>query len=477
MGILCKKKLLTAVFLCFVMARDLKNNKLKIWLGDLKNQLPHLRDIDITGNLTWLPSRNLLALPSLQIIRGVSWSEACDNCMLVRNNSQREKELIENFKNGEFFDGHKGDCRAIKYTFSDHLKHFATYGFFSTCFEVNTMCYSTMVEPAPIHRCWDVDNYVLNLEYIIGPIALVLNLIVVIITLITPKLYKNVAMLLVCNIAFSDLCLALYSILITSIRKIPYVEFYSIMDSVCPCLGFLWTIAQTITVSTLVLLTIERYLAIIFCMAPDVRMRRTVALRCIVVTWLVAIVVATLPAVGIGVYTGNTYCIPLNPRKDIPHMYEFSIGASSTAIILYLITIPLYIHIYRFVKRSRLTGVNRETCVARRIAVMVFCNMLFFCLPILIGLLWVLFNFTKGMNPIIKEIITGVFPTICFTVNAMINPLLYAYRNETFMYNLKGWLKDIRNILQRKARSLSQSITPPSPQQTRIEELHIINVK
>lgn len=285
-------------------------------------------------------------------------------------------------------------------------------------------------------------------------------------------------MLLVCNIAFSDMCLVLYSILITSIRKIPYVRFYSIMDSVCPCLGFLWTIAQCITVSTLVLLTIERYLAIIFCMAPDVRMRRKIALRCIVVTWLLAIAIATLPAAGIGVYTSNTYCIPLNPKKDIPHMYEFSIGAASSAVILYLITIPLHIHIYRYVKRSSsLTGVNRETSVARKIAVMVVCNMLFFCLPILVALLWVLFNFTKGMDPVIKEIITGVLPTICFSLNAMINPLLYAYRNETFMYNLKGWLKDIRNILQRKARSFSHSTAPSSNQQSRIEELNVINIK
>ncbi|XP_031550972.1 lutropin-choriogonadotropic hormone receptor-like [Actinia tenebrosa] len=445
---------------------DLKYNKLKIWHGDFKNQLPFLESVDVTGNVTWLPSHNLLELPSLQIIRGVGWSEACSNCVLVRNNSQQEKEVIENFKKGELLEGRKGDCRAIKHRFSDHLKHFATYGFFSSCFEVNTKCYSTMVETIPIHRCWNMDNYVLNLEFIIGPIALVLNLIVVIITLTTPKLFKNVAMLLVCNIAFSDLCLALYSILITSIRRIPYAQFYSIIDSVCPCLGFLWTISQANTVLTLVFLTIERYLAIIYCMAPDIRMRRTVALRCIFVTWVVAMVTAILPAVGIGVYTGNTYCVPLNPRKDIPYMYEFSIGATSACIILYLITIPLYLHIYRFVKRSSLTGVKRETSVAKRIAIMVFCNIMFFCLPVLIGLLWVSCNFTKGMDPIIKEIITGVVPTICFTLNSMINPLLYAYRNETFMYTLKGWLKDVRDIVRRRARSLSHSTTLPSPHQT-----------
>ena len=251
------------------------------------------------------------------------------------------------------------------------------------------------------------------------------------------------------------------------------------MDSVCPCLGFLWLIAQIITVLTLVLLTIERYLAIIYCMAPDIRLRRKVALRCIVVTWVLAIVLATLPAVGIGVYTSNTYCVPLNPRKNIPYMYEFSIGVASTGILLYLITIPLYIHIYGFVKRSNINGVNRETGVARKIAIMVFCNMLFFCLPILIGLLWVLFNFTRGLDPIIKEIITGVLPTICFSLNAMTNPLLYAYRNTTFMYNLKGWLKDMRNIIRQRARSLSQtqSTSLPSPQQTRKEELNIANIK
>lgn len=317
-----------------------------------------------------------------------------------------------------------------------------------------------------------MDNLFLNIEFILGPVAFVLNIIVIVNTVLTPKLRTNVAMILVCNIALSDAFLSLYSILITSIRKMPYVKFYVVMSSVCPCLGFMWLMAQCVTIMTLVFLTVERYLAIVYCMSPAVRMRQKQAIRCAVSSWIVAIIVAILPVCGIGVYTTNTYCIPLYRKKDIPHMYGFSVGITVGSMALYSTTIPLYIHIYRFVKHNGLEGFNRaDSSVARKIAVMVGCNMFFFCFPVFIGLLWVSFHFTKGLDPVVKEIITGVIPTIAFTLNCLINPLLYAYRNKSFVHALRDRLE----ILRTKARALSLSNSPSTPQRTCAEDINMIN--
>lgn len=440
-----------------------------MWTGNLSAQTPNLKSIDVTGN-SWLPSNNILAHKNLQTLRGVTWSNSCTHCTLVRNSSHRDNEAE---KDGEFIDGKAGECRAMQYTATSQLQTFKRYGYYSACFDVNTPCYRTMVELIPIHRCWDVDNHILNIEFIIGPVAIVLNLIVVVNTVITPKLRKNVAMVLVCNIAISDLCLSLYAVLITSVRKMPYAKFYYKMDSICPLLGFLWLTAQTVTVFTLLLLTTERYLAIVYCMSPAIRMRLKVAVRCVVSTWIFAIAIAILPASGIGVYTANTYCIPFYRRKDIPHMYEFSLGIGISAIALYLMTIPLYIHIYLYVKRNNLEGFSRaDNSVAKKIAVMVGCNFMFFCFPLVIGLLWVSVHFTKGLDPIVKEIITGVVPVIAFTVNCVINPLLYAYRNTSFMDSLKERLV----LLRTKARALSLSNGPSTPQKTFTEDINMVHV-
>ncbi|KAK3753989.1 hypothetical protein QZH41_009264, partial [Actinostola sp. cb2023] len=450
---------------------NLKDNKLIKWRGNLTAQTPKLKVIDVTGNGLWLPGNNILGLQSLQIVIGANWSKTCTQCTLVRNDSHHGNE-IQSFKDGEFFHGREGECRAMKYVVSDQLHRFASHGFYSNCFEENTTCYSTLVESIPIHRCWDMDNYILNIEFLLGPIAVVLNSLVLFITLLTPKLRKNVAMILVCNIAISDLCLSVYAILITSVRKMPYVKFYVVMDYVCPCLGFLWLMAQCVTVMTLVFLTIERYLAIVYCMSPAVRMRQKLALKCAASSWVVAIAIAILPVSGIGVYTSNTYCIPMNRRKDIPHMYGFSIGIALTAILLYLVTLPLYVRIYRFVRQSGMEGFSRaDSSVAKKIAVMVGCNMFFFCLPIFIGFLWVSFHVTKGLDPIVKEIITGVIPTIAFTFNSLINPLLYAYRNKSFV----NALGERFELLRTKARAWSLSNSPPTPQRTCTEEVNMIN--
>lgn len=448
--------------------RNLSNNKLVTWNGNLSAQTPDLHVIDVTGN-NWLPGNNILGHKSVQTILGVTWSKTCSRCTLVRNFSHHDIE-VENFKHGEFLEGRKGECRAMKYIVSSKLQLFARQGFYSPCFEVDNKCHRTLVKAIPIHRCWDTDNHILNIEFILGPIAFVLNFVVLVNTVLTPKLRKNVTMVLVCNIALSDLCLSLYSVLIASVRKIPYVKFYTMIDSICPFLGFLWLTAQTVTVTTLVLLTVERYLAIVYCMSPAVRMRLKLAIRCTVSTWIIAITIAILPIVGIGVYTSNTYCLPISRQKDIPHMYGFSIGISLTAIILYLITIPLYIHIYRYVKQNNLEGFNHaDNSVAKKIAVMVGCNFSFYCFPVFIALLWVSVHFTKGLDPIVKEIITGCLPVIAFTVNSVINPLLYAYRNTSFVNALKERIE----ILRTKARALSLSNGISTPQKNYTEEVNM----
>ena len=57
-----------------------------------------------------------------------------------------------------------------------------------------------------------------------------------------------------------------------------------------------------------------------------------------------------------------------------------------------------------------------------------------FFLPIVIAFLWPTTNIKDTKN---GEILTGAIPTLLFSFNAFINPLLYAFRVEKFQQAIK----------------------------------------
>lgn len=419
--------------------------------------------LDLSGNSNFKLPTPLLKLRMLKEIKGVTWNEPCANCLLVKNYTLEKGDFnnpsinIETteLQKGEYLVGNMADCRLNKLQASQEVAEFAKYGFFPRCLETNSACFEQEISVTPIHRCWDLDNKILYLEFLISPISMVLNLMVILVTLTTRTLRRNVTMLLTSNMALSDFLISLYTIILVSARLKPYAEFLLILEDLCNAIGFIWLTGQIVSIKTSIILTVERFLAVIYCMKPSVRMTRKIALGLVVFTWCLGVTVAVLPLVKISVYTGNTYCIPIRPIKDIPHSYELSVGLSLWGILLYFITIPLYVKIFLAVKKAgERAGVKRDGKLARRIGIMVLSNMLFFLVPIIIAFLWLTTNLRNTMSPQSREILTGVLPTLLFSVNSLINPLLYAFRAEKFKKAIK--LK-IDNICLRKGRSSSLS--------------------
>ena len=419
--------------------------------------------LDISGNLQFKLPTSLLKLRMLKEIKGVTWSEPCANCLLVKNytlqngdfkNKDINIETAE-LQKGEYLVGNMADCRLNKFQASKEVAEYAKHGFFPRCLETNSACFEREIRVTPIHRCWDVDNKILYVEFLISPIAMILNLTVILVALTTRALRRNVTMFLTSNMALSDFMISLYTLILVSARLKPYTEFLLIMDNLCNVIGFMWLTGQIVSIKTSIILTVERFLAVVYCMTPSVRVTRKIARGLVAFTWCLGVGVAILPLAKISVYTGNTYCIPIRPIKDIPHSYEFSIGLSLWGMLLYFITIPLYVKIFLEVKKSsERAGVKRDGTLARRIGTMVLSNMLFFLVPIIIAFLWLTTSLRLTMSPQSREILTGVLPTLLFSFNSLINPFLYAFRAEKFRKAIK--LK-IDNVRQRKGRSISLS--------------------
>lgn len=426
---------------------DLSSNQLVNWRGNLTNELSRLMFLNISDNTNLTLPPAAMKLRRLKEISGVTWNEHCLNCMLVRNYTFQNEDLkkddidisVSQLGKGDYIAGKKVNCRVNRLVVSKSLVLFAKHGFFPLCLEQeHSACFKSEVQVTPVHRCWDLDNKILNVVYFTSPIALVLNLTVVLVSLTTKDLRRNVTMLLTSSMAASDLLVSVYSIILITARKMPYVEYLVYLEGLCNALGFMWLTGQIVTYKTSLWLTIERFLAIVYCMEPSVRITRGRAVSLIAFTWCLGLAVATLPLAKISVYTSNTYCVPIRPIKDIPHSYEMSIALSVWGMLVYFTIIPLYIKIFISVRKtSEQAGIRRDGSVAKKIAILVMSNMVFFFLPVVIGFLWLTTNLKDTMSPQKREILTGVIPTLLFSLNAFINPLLYAFRTEKFQEAIK----------------------------------------
>ena len=393
----------------------------------------------------------------------MTWNEPCANCILVRNytlqnetlNSENINITTSELAKKKYEVGKKENCRVNKLKVSKEVVEYAKHGFFPQCLDTDTKCFANEIEVTPIHRCWDSSNKYLNAAYFISPIALILNLTVVIVTLTTRPLRRNVPLFLSSNMAVSDFILSVYTIILISSRQMLYTHFLLIIDDLCNVIGFVWLTCQIVSVKTSFILTVERFLVIVYCMEPTVRITRKLAVVFAALTWCLGVAVAILPLAKISVYNSNTYCIPIRPIKDIPHSYELSIGLSLWGMLVYFVTIPLYVKIFFSVKKtSRRAGINRDGTVAKRIGILVLSNVFFFFLPIVIAFLWLTTNLKETMSPQSREILTGVVPMLLLNFNAFINPLLYAFRVEKFQKAIK---MRIDTICLRKPRSASWS--------------------
>ncbi|XP_068676883.1 probable glycoprotein hormone G-protein coupled receptor [Montipora foliosa] len=415
---------------------EIRIQYLKVWRGDLSREVPSLEALSFETRSLFILPVHVLQSPKLQRITGLTWTKACINCTLVKNDTHNN---VTHLKRGAYYMYPPLRCRGSRYVVHNVSRTIAAHGFLPTCLLESQQCFSSQITVTPMHRCWKSANSVLFVEFFFAPLILLFNFIVFSTTITNKSLKKIPAMLLVSNLAISDFFLGVYSLAITSFRHaLSYHVFSSAMDQLCPLLGFLWCFGQFIAASSSFLLTTERYVAIIFAMRPNAKFTFKACLLSIIMSWTIAVLMASLPFFHIGTYTTTTFCLPIQPAKEIPYSFAYSASLVAIGAVIYLITLPMYLHIFLHVRRSgNQMGIKRDGKLAKKISVLVVSNMMFFLLPIFIGLVWL---FTRAFDNIpltTREILVGSFTTVCFSINSFINPLLYAFRDRRFRFVIR----------------------------------------
>ena len=431
-------------------SRNLKWNPLIRWDGNIRGDLPQLNLLDVTGITHWKPDYEFLQLESLVEIRGASWNLDCNTCSLVKNYTIHRKYActsLPEINKGECLTCPLTSCACTKYMYTNYTLLLAQRDFVYGKCNNTEQCYKSISRRKAANPCLSAGRNLFILQSVIGTIGLILNVIVIVIVLVTPKLRKNASMLLTCNMAFCDFLNCTYAILASFLYlSFPTEEFVAIKIQICPLVGSAWLLGQCGVAVTSAIMTFERHRAVAFATNPMMRLTLRQAIYAVMAAWFITGSILAY-ALLYKLFSYNSLCIPIAVSIDTPRLFGFSIFLCLLASVLYLFNVPLYIHIYIVVKKSsQRMRVRRESAVAKRIALLVVTNMAFFFLPIVIyGIMMTLGKIEAPAHTdwdktnVLVFLIPVITPMYCLILNSCINPLLHAFRNETFREALKTW--------------------------------------
>jgi hypothetical protein len=128
-------------------------------------------------------------------------------------------------------------------------------------------------------------------------------------------------------------------------------------------------------------------------------------------------------------------CFPLQNSDHI----EVIQHVGGIGVILYILAIALYGHIYLDFKKTnqKTVQLQRENRLARSIALIMFTNVFFFIFPmvaiVIINSLADYISFAK------RFIFRKTFIITCLGINTCFNPILFSFRNEKFRNEFKRY--------------------------------------
>jgi hypothetical protein len=118
-------------------------------------------------------------------------------------------------------------------------------------------------------------------------------------------------------------------------------------------------------------------------------------------------------------------------------------------VLLYFISMALYGHMYLDVRKTnqKTAQLQRENRLARRIAVIMFTNVLFFILPLIATSAINFPPLTYHVSSRVKSIFWGTCAVTCLGINSCLNPILFSFRNETFRNEFRKRILPFHNSI------------------------------
>ncbi|XP_078352686.1 uncharacterized protein LOC144637498 isoform X2 [Oculina patagonica] len=383
---------------------DLSYNRIVTLSSDVFSALRYLQHINLEGNnVTFLNN----TVTQTQLQKPASEIKGCTHF-------QRERVVV-------------------------HVRRNKTVCLQGNCSDVVVVRNFTKTVVSLFNVCWDITNKLQPLLFVLGTGAILSNLVVITTVIWAKNLRTCPPFLLVSEMAFCDFLVGIYIFGMAFGHGYGVHEFRDWQKIYCSYLRNLFIFAQVVGSLTSLLMTIERYVAIVFCMKPSVRLGRKAIGASLALFWIAGAAAATLVQIldaQMDQKPGQMCLIYRDP-------YLISTVFISEVLLLclvfvYLVVVVLYVHIFIVVRKSaRNLGVLRESKLAKRISLIVISSFVFFAAPNF-SLAW--FTFWGGQvfeDARFNRTLLWWLPPVCLVVNACLNPCIFAFKNDKFMSALR----------------------------------------
>nr|XP_020011047.1 thyrotropin receptor [Castor canadensis] len=278
--------------------------------------------------------------------------------------------------------------------------------------------------------CEDIMGYkfLRIVVWFVSLLALLGNVFVLLI-LLTSHYKLTVPRFLMCNLAFADFCMGIYLLLIASVDLYTHSEYYNhAIDwqtgPGCNTAGFFTVFASELSVYTLTVITLERWYAITFAMRLDRKIRLRHAYTVMLGGWVCCFLLALLPLVGISSYAKVSICLPMD--TETPLALAYIVLVLLLNVIAFIIVCFCYVKIYITVRNPQYNPRDKDTKIAKRMAVLIFTD--FMCMaPISFYALSALMN-----KPLITVTNSKILLVLFYPLNSCANPFLYAIFTKAF---------------------------------------------
>ncbi|KAM9411662.1 lutropin-choriogonadotropic hormone receptor-like [Salvelinus alpinus] len=329
-------------------------------------------------------------------------------------------------------------------------------------------------ESDAFNPCEDLLGYsfLRSVTWLITVFAVAGNMAVLVVLIISHQ-KLNVSRFLICNLAFADLCMGIYLLLIAAMDYHSRKEYYNHATfwqtgAGCGVAGFLTVFASELSVYTLTMITLERWHTITNAMHKNKRLRLRHVVAMMAGGWGFSLLAALLPVLGVSSYTKVSICLPMDIESLASQVYVVALLLLN--VTAFFIICYCYVRIYLSIHNPDLAIRHGDSKIAKRMAVLIFTD--FICMaPISF------FGISAALRmPLITVSHSKILLVLFYPINSLCNPFLYTIFTRSFR-------KDIRLLLSRcsfcharaefyRAQNLEAHTIPPKGSTTSPRKHH-----
>ncbi|KAJ8385633.1 hypothetical protein AAFF_G00184300 [Aldrovandia affinis] len=335
-------------------------------------------------------------------------------------------------------------------------------------------------EPDAFNPCEDLLGYpfLRMVTWVIALSAVAGNL-AVLAVLLASRHKLTVSRFLMCNLAFADLCMGVYLLLIASVDYRSRHQYYNHATDWqtgggCGAAGFLTVFASELSIYTLTVITLERWHTIAYAMQLDRRLRLRHVAGLMAGGWLFSLLAALLPVLGVSSYGKVSICLPMDIETAASQGYVMAVLLFNAAA--FLVVCVCYGRIYASVRNPRLPTRRSDTKMAKRMAVLIFTD--FLCMaPISF------FAISAALRmPLITVSHSKFLLILFYPINSLCNPFLYTIFTRAFRLDVCvllsrcgccGEQAEVYRLHRLDPRNTPTSPAPSKPSSLRFYAYHI----